>query len=286
MHHRPSRNQPPPQLSRDSLSPDSNEKQQYQSELLSPDLPTPQVHIEDASPSVLTFSSAYNKQQLYAKATTQRSSSPVYKQKPSGKGIAQIQKPLISSQPRLSSSCQTLAMLSVFAIFIVYVFFGPSRSVDARSVNPNYFGKMKWGEACPDYTDYAGRIHPPLSDGPLKLPFQRPTAECRTFVSKGVERVISDVTGKLLDKDLARLFENCYPSTLDTTVKWHIDSTQGTVEGPQSFIVTGDITAEWLRDSTNQLAGYQPLVKEDDALKSLILGAINTQVSPVISEIA
>lgn len=95
------------------------------------------------------------------------------------------------------------------------------------------------------------------------------------------------------DKDLARIFENAFPNTLDTTVRWHVDRTQkhskhthyqnGQWEGAQSFIVTGDIHAEWLRDSTNQLAQYQPLAKKDKRISSLILGAINTQSEYVIA---
>lgn len=44
----------------------------------------------------------------------------------------------------------------------------------------------------------------------------------------------------------------------------------------------GDIIAEWLRDSTNQLSPYQPLAKKDPAIYNLILGAINTQSEYVI----
>jgi len=94
----------------------------------------------------------------------------------------------------------------------------------------------------------------------------------------------------MVDKDLARLFENAFPNTLDTTVRWHVDGTEkahkkygNKWEGPQSFIVTGDINAEWLRDSTNQLAQYQPLVKKDKAIRNLIIGAINTQAELIIT---
>ena len=118
---------------------------------------------------------------------------------------------------------------------------------------------------------------------------------CRTFQSPLVEKVIEDITTRMVDKDLARIFENAFPNTLDTTVRWHVDATDkrakstqlgpedvGKWEGPQSFIVTGDINAEWLRDSTNQLAQYQALAKKDKKLEMLILGAINTQAEFVI----
>ena len=103
------------------------------------------------------------------------------------------------------------------------------------------------------------------------------------------------------DPDLARLFENAFPSTTDTTVKFHTDGKnekikqklrsrrekdawldKGEWEGPQSFIITGDILAEWLRDSTNQLKPYQALAMKDPAISTLILGAINTQSEYVI----
>jgi meiotically up-regulated gene 157 (Mug157) protein len=142
---------------------------------------------------------------------------------------------------------------------------------------------------------------PPLSKGPLQLPFQRPDPRCRTFNSDAIEKVIGDITSRMKDPDLARLFENAFPSTTDTTVKFHTDGKdekvkeklrrrreqdawldEGEWEGAQSFIITGDILAEWLRDSTNQLKPYQALATKDKAIFNLILGAINTQSEYVI----
>ncbi|KAF7716150.1 Exo-alpha-1,6-mannosidase [Penicillium ucsense] len=147
--------------------------------------------------------------------------------------------------------------------------------------------------ACPDYTSYASTPHGPYSGGPLNLPYQRPDPACRTFSSASVEQVIEDVTSRLVDKDLAQLFRNAFPNTLDTTIRWHQnetaavstksnkrDSAQWT--GLQTFIVTGDINAEWLRDSTNQLTNYQALAKKDKSIYNLILGAIHTQTEFVI----
>ena len=53
-------------------------------------------------------------------------------------------------------------------------------------------------------------------------------------------------------------------------------------QGAHTFIVTGEINAEWLRDSTNQLAQYQFLSSTAEDLSNLILGAINTQTEFVL----
>ncbi|TAQ86953.1 hypothetical protein B7494_g4712 [Chlorociboria aeruginascens] len=138
----------------------------------------------------------------------------------------------------------------------------------------------QYAKACPDYKKYST--------------FAQPSVHCRTFTSSTVEQIIAEVTSKMVDKDLARLFENAFPNTLDTTIRWHVDGTKkhtelkprsmddGRWQGPQSFVVTGDINAEWLRDSTNQLLQYQPLAKRDPKIFNLILGAINTQAEYVI----
>ncbi|KAJ8067776.1 hypothetical protein OCU04_003377 [Sclerotinia nivalis] len=158
-------------------------------------------------------------------------------------------------------------------------------------INDHY----KYAKACPDYKKYSTFRHGPVSTGPMELPFQRPVEQCRTFSSPLVEKVIDDMSLKMVNKDLARLFENAFPNTLDTTVRWHVDGTRKHTElkardvrdsqkwqGAQSFVVTGDINAEWLRDSTNQLLQYQPLSKKDPAIFNLILGAINTQAEYVV----
>lgn len=131
---------------------------------------------------------------------------------------------------------------------------------------------------CPLYDSYSAVRHPPFSSGALGLPFQRPEEKCRTFQSDVVEQVIDDMTSRFADADLARLFENCFPNTLDTTIRWH-----STGVDPQTFIVTGDINAEWLRDSQKQIAPYLPLAKNDPKIQQLFKGAINTQIDYVIA---
>ncbi|KAG5912872.1 hypothetical protein E4U53_005117, partial [Claviceps sorghi] len=125
--------------------------------------------------------------------------------------------------------------------------------------------------SCPDYSDYSRKPHAPYSNGPLKLPFMRPSEECRTFRSAAVEKVIDDMRARIQNPDLARLFENTFPSTLDTTVKYFDPKVN------LAFIVTGDITAQWLRDTGNQFAHLYKLLPHDDNLKALVKAVINTE---------
>lgn len=157
--------------------------------------------------------------------------------------------------------------------------------LDTREIDQTFLQQMdKNVKHCPDYVTYSQHRHPPFSKGVQKYPYMRPAPKCRTFVSKAVESVIDELKQRIADPDLARLVENCLPNTLDTTVLWHMVKDEGHKKNlirklllPQSFIVTGDIHAEWLRDAARQLSVYQPLIKHDEKLKQLILGAINTQ---------
>ena len=105
----------------------------------------------------------------------------------------------------------------------------------------------------------------------------RPAADKRTFVSKSVENKIKEVKAAIKDPEFAWVFENCYPNTLDTTVDFEI------IDGkPDTFIITGDIDAMWLRDSTCQVWPYMPLIKNDAHLRQMIEGLIHRQAKCVI----
>jgi uncharacterized protein len=105
----------------------------------------------------------------------------------------------------------------------------------------------------------------------------RPPESMRTFRSKAVEEEIARVSKKIIDPEIAWMFENCYPNTLDTTVKFQKSSGQ-----PDTFIITGDIDAMWLRDSTAQVWPYLHLVKQDTGLQDLFKGLISRQTKCIL----
>lgn len=119
---------------------------------------------------------------------------------------------------------------------------------------------------------YVGLARTPLAAWAAEYTSNRPPAEKRTYHSAAVEEELLQVQKSIQDPELAWLFGNCYPNTLDTTV--HYRETGGQ---PDTFIITGDIDAMWLRDSTAQVWPYLHLVRRDPALQKLFVGLINRQ---------
>lgn len=105
----------------------------------------------------------------------------------------------------------------------------------------------------------------------------RPPLEQRCFVSPIIEELITDVTGAIACEELAFLFSNCFPNTLDTTI-----SLSARDDGWDTFIITGDIPAMWLRDSSAQIWPYLPLAKQDQQLQNLFIGTLNRQARSIL----
>ena len=111
------------------------------------------------------------------------------------------------------------------------------------------------------------------------FPVVRTPEAKRKFKSVAVERAIEQVRAKAGNKELAWMFENCFPNTLDTTVDFAV------VDGrPDTYVITGDIDAMWLRDSSAQVYPYLLLMKGDPALQQLIAGVINRQTRCILKD--
>jgi len=112
-----------------------------------------------------------------------------------------------------------------------------------------------------------------------EFPVVRTPEGKRKFKSPAVERTIQRIKSSIGNKELAWMFENCFPNTLDTTVDFAV------VDGrPDTYVITGDIAAMWLRDSSAQVWPYLPLLKQDPALQQLIAGVINRQTRCILKD--
>jgi len=108
-------------------------------------------------------------------------------------------------------------------------------------------------------------------------PLVRIAVEKRNFTSTAIENEIAAMQQKIKDSELAWMFGNCFPNTLDRTVNF--TTTNGK---PDTFVITGDIFAMWLRDSSAQVWPYLPFMKQDKKLQQLIAGVINRQINSVL----
>ncbi|MDR1092212.1 MAG: glycoside hydrolase family 125 protein [Prevotella sp.] len=105
----------------------------------------------------------------------------------------------------------------------------------------------------------------------------RPPQKDRLFVSQAVEKEIVRVKKSLVNPKLAWMFENCFPNTLDTTVRHY------TTDGKDDTVVyTGDIHAMWLRDSGAQVWPYVQLANSDPQLRAMLAGVIRRQFKCII----
>lgn len=89
--------------------------------------------------------------------------------------------------------------------------------------------------------------------------------------------MIEETSEKIKDPILRRMFTQCLPNTLDTTVYYKDKSGK-----PDTFISTGDIPAMWLRDSTNQIWPYLEFVNKEEKIRKLFIGLINRQVKCIL----
>lgn len=73
-----------------------------------------------------------------------------------------------------------------------------------------------------------------------------------------------------------QLFENCYQDTLEKTIRFQEDG--------QVFMLTGDIPAMWLRDSTNQLRPYLLTARDNERIQKIIEGVLKKQCRCILSD--
>jgi meiotically up-regulated gene 157 (Mug157) protein len=91
---------------------------------------------------------------------------------------------------------------------------------------------------------------------------------------KALRRHIQRLVEKIDRSDVRDMFQNCFFSTLDTTLE---KLGNGTV-----YIFTGDIEAMWLRDSAAQVLHYLPFCGIDPELKEIVKGLIRRQAQYVL----
>ncbi|HJC58272.1 MAG TPA: glycoside hydrolase family 125 protein [Candidatus Eisenbergiella intestinipullorum] len=80
---------------------------------------------------------------------------------------------------------------------------------------------------------------------------------------------------RIPDRELAELYRNCFRCTWETTLSLE--------EGEKTYIITGDIEAMWLRDSSMQVLPYLRYL-EDETVKRVFRGLIRKQAELILTD--
>jgi meiotically up-regulated gene 157 (Mug157) protein len=92
---------------------------------------------------------------------------------------------------------------------------------------------------------------------------------------ESIERLIAHVAERATDHPRrAEMFRNCFINTIETTMRPLPD---GTV-----FVITGDIPAMWLRDSSAQVRPYLIPAAQDPELAQLLAGVVRRQLQYIL----
>ncbi len=114
---------------------------------------------------------------------------------------------------------------------------------DVATTTPN-------AQKCIKYEVLQRQRQKPWSEGRHQFPYSRPDPECRTFNLRAMENLIEKMKAWIKDPDLFRLFENSYPNTLDTMIKWRgyakvKDEATGNetiTDEELTYVITGDVS--------------------------------------------
>ncbi|HEL2332672.1 TPA: glycoside hydrolase family 125 protein [Streptococcus suis] len=97
------------------------------------------------------------------------------------------------------------------------------------------------------------------------------------YTKEIIENWLTGIQKKTADHpSWGSVFERCYTDTLDRTISQLEDGT--------TFVLTGDIPAMWLRDSTAQVKPYLALAGKDETLLQMIVGLVERQMAFILMD--
>ncbi|EOL43388.1 glycoside hydrolase family 125 protein [Enterococcus caccae] len=88
-----------------------------------------------------------------------------------------------------------------------------------------------------------------------------------------IEKIKKAVAEQSDNPRWSEVFSNCFDNTLETTVKTTVNDT---------FVITGDIPAMWLRDSSAQIKPYLAVANDDENIQQMIRGLVDRQIKYIL----
>lgn len=109
--------------------------------------------------------------------------------------------------------------------------------------------------------------------------WKRPHLQDRAFYSRSVDEFIEETSKFISNDELRTLYVNTFANTIDTAAYSFLK------EGDlYTYIITGDIQAMWLRDSTAQIWHYFPLLPHAPELGVLFKGLIRSHAECILKD--
>lgn len=91
-----------------------------------------------------------------------------------------------------------------------------------------------------------------------------------------LKEIAAEYAGKIRNEKISEMFIKCFMSTYETTVQLDGDG--------DCFVITGDIPAMWLRDSSAQVNHYVPFAKASTEAYEVIDGLIRRQIGCILAD--
>lgn len=91
------------------------------------------------------------------------------------------------------------------------------------------------------------------------------------FIKHDLKKECDEILKNIKDEKEKETFKKCFLNTIDTTVSYYKNN--------DAFLITGDIPAMWLRDSSCQVIHYLPFIKENPFIRHFIGALINKQMT-------
>jgi len=107
----------------------------------------------------------------------------------------------------------------------------------------------------------------------------RPSPHNRAFYSPELDEYLNEISHRIENQEIRQLFVNTFANTLDTTAYNYIRGGKN-----HTYIITGDIEAMWLRDSTAQVWHYLPLAKTSAEIDRVLTGLIANQARCILKD--
>jgi len=104
----------------------------------------------------------------------------------------------------------------------------------------------------------------------LRERLDEPSGGVLGVAKNDAKRFAECAAARIGDRRLAKMFVSSYLDTIERTVRYRRKNGKD-----DSFVITGDIPAMWLRDSCAQVWPYLPLAKESAPMRRILRGVLN-----------